>query len=174
MEHFWQKTICRWSKCFMKMSIWTMVQGKTGRVPAEPSLPHWSGVLPAVPPQHLLDSLTGTTGSKGPMSPSSKVPNLYWSTWPWSEQESKLWAWCNKHLRPSLSVEDDVSCYMPCKSNHHNTCKSWIFVVLWNEETLFDVRRINSVTCNTWILKAGRIYEVLAISRSLASYLICI
>ena len=139
-------------------------ENRQGPSRAQPAPPIW--VLPAVPPGHLLDSLMGRMGSKEPMSPSSKVPNLCWSTWPWSEWESKLQAWYNEPLGPSLSMEYNVS--TTCPANQIITTLvsprslwSTLLLVLWIEETLSDVRRINSVTCNTWILKAGRIYEVL-------------
>lgn len=63
-------------------------------------------------------------------------------------------------------MEDNVSA--TCPANQIITTPvspgslwSTLLWVLWIEESLFDVRRINAVTCNTWILKAGRIYEVL-------------
>lgn len=55
-----------------------------------------------------------------------------------------------------------------CPGNHIITMPesrgSWwstLLLVAWVEETLFDIRKIVSGTCGTWILKAGGIYEVL-------------
>lgn len=63
-------------------------------------------------------------------------------------------------------MEDNVSTSCPAKQIitppvSPGSLWSTHLLVLGIEETLLDVMRINSVTCNTWILKAGRIYEVL-------------
>lgn len=101
VERGWQKTVWQGSKYSMKMSIWTTVQGETGRSQCSPA---WhTNLTPACCPTGPAPrQFYGRMRSKEAVSASLKVPS--WCGWPWSEWESKLPAWYKEHLGPSPST----------------------------------------------------------------------